>query len=96
MSSFTLQVGMRGVDPSIEVSRFGLTVTKKTGNAPARNRIKRRLRAALSQMSRVDVRDDCDYVLIARREVLSAHFDTLVAALDSAFFRAHDKREKHR
>lgn len=60
--------------------RFGFTVTKKTGNAVERNRIKRRLRAAALACAQA-ARPGCDYVLIARRPALSLAFSDLVAEL---------------
>jgi ribonuclease P protein component len=61
--------------------RFGLTVTKKTGNSVVRNRIRRRLREALraSGIARDEVADGaaCDYVIVARREALSRDFGGL-------------------
>lgn len=92
-SAFTLQVNTRpGASPSDE-PRFGLTVTKKTGNSPARHRIKRRLREAMRLTSPLDARPHHDYVLMARREALSIKFDALVAEIAGALHRAHARRD---
>jgi ribonuclease P protein component len=58
--------------------RFGFTVTKKTGHATERNRIRRRFRAAaaLAGAPHADVR--ADVVLVGRRDALGAPFQTLV------------------
>ena len=45
--------------------RAGLAVSRKVGGAVARNRLKRRLRAAWDEVA-VDARTDSDYVLSAR------------------------------
>jgi ribonuclease P protein component len=63
--------------------RFGLTVTKKTGNSVVRNRIRRRLRAALDQIS-FSALPAHDYVIIARQGCLTATFHNLVDALNQA------------
>lgn len=60
--------------------RFGLTVTKKTGNSVERNRIKRRLRAAL-RLAPLDGSVANDYVLVARRDCLAAPFEQLITDL---------------
>ena len=73
--------------------RFGLTVTKKTGNSPVRHRIKRRLREALRRVSPLDAQPDHDYVLVARREALSMNFDALVAEIAGAIRRAGARRD---
>lgn len=67
--------------------RFGLTVTKQMGGACVRNRIKRRLRAALAQC-----RDDLgaaplDVVVLAQPGALTESFESLVAELRAAFRR---------
>jgi len=72
----------------IRAPRVGFTVTKKAGNAVERNRIRRRLRAAVKALTG-KVRPGFDYVLIARREVISAPFATLVNNLEQAFKRLH-------
>jgi ribonuclease P protein component len=46
-------------------SRFGLAVSRKVGGAVARNRLKRRLRAALDELD-TPLRPGHDYVLVAR------------------------------
>lgn len=63
-------------------ARFGLTVTSKAGNAVERNRMKRRLREALRLSARTKARPAVDYVIIGRRDILSAPFETLVRELD--------------
>ena len=69
---------------------LGLTVTKKTGNSPQRNRIKRRLRAAARACSGL-FEAQHDYVLVGRREALSLPFSKVVADLSSAIAKVHAK-----
>ncbi|MCB9993001.1 MAG: ribonuclease P protein component [Hyphomicrobiaceae bacterium] len=59
----------------------GYTVTKRTGNSPERNRIKRRLRAAVRQKAELFA-TNTDYVLIGRQAALYAQFNDLLDALD--------------
>jgi ribonuclease P protein component len=92
-AAFALQACARPPEASGGGPRFGLTVTKKTGNSPARHRIKRRLREAMRRISALDVRPDHDYVLMARREALSIGFETLVADIAGALARAHRGRD---
>jgi ribonuclease P protein component len=65
---------------------LGLTVTKKTGNSPQRNRIRRRLRAA-ARACGANFLPQHDYVLVGRREALSEPFDKIVADLSSALLK---------
>ncbi len=92
-AAFTLQANARPAGAGAQEPRFGLTVTKKTGNSPARHRIKRRLREAMRRVSPLDARPDHDYVLMARREALSIRFDALVAEIAGALRRAHARRD---
>lgn len=57
--------------------RFGLTVTKKVGNAAVRNRIRRRLKEATRVHAGGDMSTGNDYVIVGRREVLAVPFDDL-------------------
>jgi ribonuclease P protein component len=64
--------------------RFGLTVTKKVGHATERNRIRRRLRAAI-HLAAVDHRAaSADVVVIGRRPSLDAPYPLLVEDLERA------------
>lgn len=63
-------------------ARFGYTVTKKTGTAVVRNRIRRRLREAV-RLAVERAAPSTDYVLIGRRAALSLPFHRLVADLQS-------------
>jgi ribonuclease P protein component len=83
-TAFTLQAS--NVDDP--VPGVGLTVTKKIGNSPERNRIKRRLRAALRACGG-ELRAQHDYVLVGRREALTLPFSRVVSDLSSAIAKVH-------
>ena len=70
---------------------IGFTVTKKTGNSPQRNRIKRRLRAAATECAAV-FQPGHDYVLVGRAEALAEPFSKLVKDLGIAIGRVHQER----
>ncbi|WP_375464294.1 ribonuclease P protein component [uncultured Methylobacterium sp.] len=55
----------------------GFTITKRVGHATERNRIRRRLRAAVAQLAAEFRAVPADIVLIARRPAIDAAFDTL-------------------
>lgn len=65
--------------------RFGFTVTKQSGGAVQRNRIRRRLKEALRLLKPLPARPGHDYVILARPEALSMSFRTLQAELTRAF-----------
>lgn len=58
-------------------ARFGFTVTKKTGNAVERARMRRRLKEAIRTGRDLPVRAGHDYVFVARRDALVAPFAEL-------------------
>ena len=83
-SAFGLQV-IQGADAEPGI---GLTVTKKTGNSPERNRIRRRLREAVKARAD-DFLAGHDYVLVGRREALSEPFGKLVTELSMLLTKVH-------
>ncbi|MEM7041544.1 MAG: ribonuclease P protein component [Pseudomonadota bacterium] len=86
--AFVLQIGPRADDPSAPGSiGIGFTATKRIGNAVARNRAKRRLREAARLLAPRSATAGYDYVLIARAEVLTCAFQTLLDDLETAFSR---------
>ncbi|MBL6766733.1 MAG: ribonuclease P protein component [Candidatus Micropelagos sp.] len=70
--------------------RYGLTASKKVGNAVARNRVRRRLRVAAEQILPHSGRRGFDYVLIGRQATLARTFRDLLKDLESAIKRIHD------
>jgi ribonuclease P protein component len=82
---------LQSIETSVLPPGVGLTVTKKVGNAPERNRIKRRLRAALRACA-PQLQGQHDYVLVGRREALTLPFSKVVSDLSSAIAKVHAKR----
>ena len=64
--------------------RVGYTASRKVGNSVARNRARRRLRAAAAEVLGRRAAPGHDLVLIARGETISRPFADLVADLDRA------------
>ncbi len=67
--------------PGIHV---GFTVSRKVGNAVARNRTRRRLRAAANQVLPDHAKEQLDYVIIGRRQTLKRSYPDLVGDLTTA------------
>lgn len=61
--------------------RVGFTVSKKVGNAVARNRVKRRLRALAAEILPTHAQDGFDLVIIGRRATLTRPYAKLVGDL---------------
>ncbi len=61
--------------------RFGFTVTKQSGGAVRRNRIRRRLKEALRLLNPLPARPGHDYVILARPEALGMPFLALQGEL---------------
>ena len=71
--------------------RLGFTASKKIGNAVARNRAKRRLRAAAYALLPLSGRAGHDYVLVARAGILARDFAALKDDITEAARAAHRK-----
>ena len=86
VSGFVLQALDRREDGPV---RVGFTVSKKVGNSPERNRVRRRLREMLRLAPRDQLRPGYDYVLIGRRAALNLPFDRLTEDFTRALNRVH-------
>ena len=71
------------------VCRVGFTASRKVGNAVARNRARRRLKALAAEILAVKAAPDTDYVMIARRAMLTRPYDALRHDLETALERVH-------
>lgn len=67
--------------------RFGFTVTKKTGKAVIRNRIRRRLKEAV-RVAADDAARGVDYVVVGRRGALDLPFSSLLADVAAGLAKA--------
>ena len=83
-AAFVVQGRRRDDDGPV---RIGFTVTKKNGNAPQRNRIRRRLRELVKRLDVISMRPHHDYVLVGRRAALDRDFATMLEDLRSALRR---------
>ena len=76
--------------------RVGYTASRRVGSAVARNRARRRLRAAVAQVMPQRARQGHDYVVIARRETLTRSFADLVGDLGTALDRLNSRPSRTR
>jgi len=73
--------------------RFGITASRKVGNAVARNRAKRRLRAAAAEVLPVSGAQGYDVVLIARAATLKRSYADLKADLAKGLAKLTARRD---
>ena len=83
-----------GEEGEADPARLGFTVTKKVGNAVARNRVRRRLKEAARLIGAELARPGYDYVLIGRRSTLSRGFPDLLDDMRTAFREVHATRPR--
>ena len=67
--------------------RYGLTASKKVGNAVVRNRARRRLRAAMLELLAINGQRGSDYVAVARTASVTATWPALLDDLSRLFIR---------
>lgn len=87
-SRVTVQIRRR--DAPGGPARVGFTVTKREGGAVERNRIKRRLRAAVAALATGEpglIPGATDVVVIGRRDILHAAFPSLIRDIADALRR---------
>ncbi|MBL8687485.1 MAG: ribonuclease P protein component [Rhodospirillaceae bacterium] len=94
MPGLVLQARPRADEPSLlsDEIRVGFTASKKVGGAVARNRAKRRLRAAADELLKTQGKASHDYVLIARAETVRRPYALLKDDLQRALKRIGDRR----
>jgi len=83
-NSFVLLAHRRHTDHPMpaDMIRYGITVTKKIGNAVVRNRLKRRFRALLAQALPDNGIAGVDHIMIGRKANKEADFAALKADLE--------------
>src|SRR5436190_20113378 len=86
VNGFVLQALDRREDGPV---RVGFTVSKKVGNSPERNRVRRRLREMVRLSPSTGMRPGYDYVLIGRRAALDLPFERLIEDFTRALSRVH-------
>lgn len=74
MPGFVLQAAPAPPEYTPPPIRVGFTVSRKVGNAVARNRVRRRLRELARRVFPGQARGDLDYVLVGRQAALGRDF----------------------
>lgn len=92
MPSVVLQVAPRP-DGTGTGARVGYTASKKVGNSVARNRARRRLRAAVALMMTAHADPALDYVLVAREATPARPWPDLLRDLEAALRRVKAWRD---
>jgi len=72
--------------------RFGISVSKKVGNAVVRNRVRRRIREIM-RAALPELKQDFDAIVVARSASADADFTALSHALSELFRRSRLQRE---
>ena len=94
MTHFILQAAVKPASPASQLAlryRTGVTASKKVGNAVARNRAKRRMRALFRRLECDYAPSGTDYVLVARHSLVWAAWTELSADFSIAAKRIHKK-----
>ncbi len=65
---------------NLEESRFGITITKKIGNAVVRNRIRRRIKE-IYRLNFYRIKDGYDLVFIPKKNVQEISYEQLESAM---------------
>ncbi len=77
---------MKTINNGRPLSRYGLSVSKKVGNAVVRNRVKRRLREILRA---TPLKAGHDIIFIVRPATASTDYGNLKKAVENLLSRAH-------
>ncbi len=97
MPGLVVQAALRDDNETApRVARLGLTASKKVGNAVARNRARRRLRALANEVLPEHGRVELDYVLIGRPATVKRAYGDLRADLLAALQRVNRPRQSAR
>jgi len=94
MTHFILQAAVKPASTASQLAlsyRTGVTASKKVGNAVARNRAKRRMRALFRKLKCDHAPSGTDYVLVARHSLVQAAWTELSADFSIAAKRIHKK-----
>ena len=97
MTHFILQAAVKPASTSLQPAlryRTGVTASKKVGNAVARNRAKRRMRALFRKLKCDYAPSGTDYVLVARHSLVQAEWAELLADFSKAAKLIHKKLTK--
>jgi ribonuclease P protein component len=87
------QTGQAAEQPmQADVTRVGFTCSKKVGNAVARNRARRRLKAAVAELFPELATPGLDYVVIGRTETVTRPYSLLLQDLRTALKRVGTPR----
>ena len=74
---------------NLSYDRYGISVSKKLGNAVFRNKYKRKLRSIIDNYKKVYI-NSTDYIIILRKEALEKPYDLL----QKEFFNIMNNKKK--
>ena len=80
-SSFTINYAKKAKAVNINLPRFGIVASKKVGNAVQRNFAKRRIKA-LKNIFLNCGKNELDYILVAKKNLLNENFKILSSQLE--------------
>ena len=79
---------------NLDLYRFGISVSKKLGNAVFRNRYKRKIRNIIDNNKKY-YQNNMDYIIIMRNGCIDADFTTMEKMFISLISKQHNKGESN-
>lgn len=79
------------VENNLPYDRYGISVSKKLGNAVFRNKYKRKMRSIIDNYKKIYINNE-DYIIILRREAINKPYDLL----EKEFFALMNNNRKER
>ena len=79
------EIVIRALPNGLDLSRYGITVSRRVGKAVVRNRVKRLLREILRQTS---LKPGYDIIFIARATAATTNYSSLGKSIDRLLYQA--------
>ena len=82
-NSFTINYAKKQETTNVKLPRYGVVTSKKVGNSVQRNFAKRRIKALKKEFLNLG-KNELDYVIVAKKNILNENFKILTSQFKEA------------